>query len=72
MIETEEVNDITFIPQEWHCGDGCCDEYWLDCLINGELLSNRYMEPLDTISDILAHFGINSCVDFIEGNERSH
>jgi len=72
MESEDDVQDITFMPQHWQCGDGCCDEYWLDCLINGELLPNRYGEPLDAIGDILAYFGINSCVDFVEGNERSH
>jgi hypothetical protein len=65
-----EVNDVTFIYQEWHCEDGCCDEYWYDCLINGEQLDGRYGEPSDAIEDLLSYFGVNGHVDFVYGDER--
>lgn len=48
---------IEFIDHSWTCGDGCCDDYWVTVLVNGEPVGDKYPTGFDALEDILKALG---------------
>jgi hypothetical protein len=40
-----ETVQIDIYPREYHCSDGCCDEWWNEIAVNGKLLTTPSEDP---------------------------
>jgi hypothetical protein len=57
MEDQNKALDITINHYHYRCGDGCCDEYGIKVIVNGEELPLHNEDLYTQIEQILEHLG---------------
>ena len=63
------ICDVTFDDWHYQCGDGYCDEYGTNLIINGYLVTN-YCEDTDSVIKVLELCGLTPNVSYTRDGEE--
>jgi hypothetical protein len=45
MSTSSDHIKIDIYSREYHCSDGCCDEWWTEIAVNGKMLTTPSEDP---------------------------